>query len=38
MLAALKSPFFHRLLAGFSFGVIGMVALHIDQVAAATLF
>lgn len=38
MIAALKSPFLHRFLAGFSLGVIGMVALHAEQVMAAPLF
>jgi hypothetical protein len=38
MRAMLKSPFLHRLLAGFSLGAIGMIAFNIDQVAAATIY
>ncbi len=38
MRAMFKSAFLHRFLAGFSLGAIGMVALNIEQVAAATLF
>lgn len=38
MIAMLKSAMFHRFLAGFSLGTIGMVALNIEQVAAHTIF
>lgn len=38
MLAMLKSAMFHRFLAGFSLGTIGMVAFNIEQVAAHTIF
>lgn len=38
MIGMLKSAMFHRFLAGFSLGTIGMVALNIDQVAAMPLF
>jgi hypothetical protein len=38
MFAMLKSTMFHRFLAGFSLGAIGMVALNIEQVAAAPIF
>lgn len=38
MYAMLKSAMFHRFLAGFSLGAIGMVALNIEQVAAASIF
>lgn len=38
MLAALKSQFLRRFVAGFSLGAIGMVALHAEQVAATPFF
>lgn len=38
MVAMLKSAMFHRFLAGFSLGAIGMVALNIEQVATHTIF
>lgn len=38
MFAMIKSAMFHRFLAGFSLGAIGMVALNIEQVAAHTIF
>lgn len=38
MLAALKSQFLRRLLAGFSLGAIGMVVLNAEQVAATPFF
>ncbi len=38
MFAMLKSAMFHRFLAGFSLGAIGMVAFNIEQVAATPIF
>lgn len=38
MIAMLKSAMFHRFVAGFSLGTIGMVALNIEQVATHTIF
>ena len=38
MFRTLKSAMFHRFIAGFSLGAIGMVALNIERVAAHTIF
>ena len=38
MFAMLKSAMFHRFLAGFSLGAIGMVAVNIERVAATPIF
>jgi len=38
MLTVLKSQFLRRVLAGFSLGAIGMVALNIERVTATPFF
>lgn len=38
MFKMLTSQFARRVMAGFSLGAIGMVALNIEQVAAASIF